>query len=37
MPRKPNIVWVMADDLGSPLSFSGTAGVKAPNICTRPI
>ena len=28
MPR-PNIVWVMADDLGSPL---GVAGVKTPNI-----
>ena len=32
MPRKPNIVWVMADDLGSPLSFTGTAGVKTPHI-----
>jgi len=30
--RKPNIVWVMADDLGSPLSFTGTAGVKTPHI-----
>src|SRR6266481_6249478 len=32
VPRKPNIVWVMADDLGSPLSFTGTAGVKTPHI-----
>ena len=31
-PPKPNIVWVMADDLGSPLSFTGTAGVKTPHI-----
>jgi N-sulfoglucosamine sulfohydrolase len=31
-PQKPNIVWVMADDLGSPLSFTGTAGVKTPHI-----
>ena len=32
MPRTPNIVWVMADDLGSPLSFTGNAGVKTPHI-----
>ena len=29
---RPNIVWVTADDLGSPLSLHGTVGVKAPHI-----
>jgi N-sulfoglucosamine sulfohydrolase len=28
---KPNIVFIMSDDLGSPLSFIGTKGVNTPN------
>lgn len=32
MADRPNIVFVMSDDLGSPLSFTGTAGVRTPNI-----
>jgi arylsulfatase A-like enzyme len=34
VPDKPNIVFIMSDDLGSPLSFTGTKGVNTPN-CDR--
>ncbi len=32
MTDRPNVVFVMSDDLGSPLSFTGTEGVDTKNI-----
>ena len=30
--RKPNIIWIMAEDMGTDLECYGTAGVKTPNL-----